>query len=77
MKNLRRSVRWSKTQRAFAAAISVKHPADILERWAKMREDFDNDPKKPNPYVEPRVRKCISVLLRISLAEDSVRKTLL
>ena len=22
-----------------------------------MREDFDTDPKKPNPYVEPRVRK--------------------
>ena len=22
-----------------------------------MREDFDSDPKKPNPYVEPRIRK--------------------
>lgn len=61
MKNLRRSIRWSKTQRVFAAAISAKHPKSVLERWMKMREDFDHDPKNPNPYVEPRVRKYILI----------------
>lgn len=61
MKNLRRSVRWSKTQQAFASAISAKHSDAVLERWAKMREDFNTDPKKPNLYVEPRVRKSVFV----------------
>ena len=26
-----------------------------------MRDDFDKDPKQPNPYDEPRVRKLITV----------------
>jgi hypothetical protein len=63
LKNLRRSVRWSKTQRAFASAICAKHPASDLERWTKTREDFDRDRGKPNPYVEPRVRKLIPAYL--------------
>ena len=57
MKNLRRSVRWSKIQRTFALAISAKYPPDILQRWTRIREDFDRNPKKLNPYVEPRIRK--------------------
>jgi hypothetical protein len=57
LKNLRRAVRWSNTQRSFASAISERHPASVITRWEKMRKDFDSDPKKPNPYVEPRVRK--------------------
>lgn len=61
MKNLRRSVKWSKTQRAFALAISAKHSADVIQRWTKMRDDFDSDPQKPNPYVEPRLSKSYTV----------------
>ena len=57
LKNLRRSVRWSKVQRAFASAIGAKQPTGVLQRWKKMRKDFDRDTNKPNPYVEPRVRK--------------------
>ena len=61
LKNLRRSVAWSKTQRSFALAISAKHPTHVLQQWKKMREDFDRDPAKPNPYEEPRVRKSFAV----------------
>jgi hypothetical protein len=57
LKNLRRSVTWSKTQRTFASTISARHTTGVLEQWTKMCEDFDKDPKKPNPYKEPRVRK--------------------
>ena len=60
LKNLRRSVAWSKTQRTFALAISAKHPPGVLRQWTKMREDFDKDSANPNPYEEPRVRKLIA-----------------
>lgn len=73
LKNLRRSVAWSKTQRTFALAISAKHPADVLQRWTKMREDFDKDSAKPNPYKEPRVRTSIAVFLYSITANSADR----
>ena len=57
LKNLRWSVKWSKTQWAFTSAISAKHPPEVLEQWAEMRKEFDDNRTKPNPYEEPRVRK--------------------
>ena len=54
LKNLRRSVAWRNSQRAFATAISGKHSKDVIKEWSKMRDAFDEDPTKPNPYVEPK-----------------------
>ena len=61
LKNLWRSLALSRTQRTFALAMSAKHPADVLQRWANMRDNFDKDPTKPNPYEEPHVRKLVAV----------------
>ena len=61
LKNLRRSVAWSNSQSAFATAISARHPKDIIEEWSKMREAFDKDSRKPNPYEEPKTCKLTAV----------------
>lgn len=61
MKNLRRSVTWSKSQRAFATAISAKHSEDVIKEWSEMRDAFDDDPMKPNPYEEPKTRQLATV----------------
>ena len=70
LKNLRRSIKWSKIQRAFASAISAKHPSGVLQRWTKMREDFDSNTDKPNPYAEPRASKLILVRFTHSPGAD-------
>lgn len=51
-KNLRRSVAWKKTQREVATLISGSYPADVVAKWHKMRDAYDNDPNMPNPYEE-------------------------
>ena len=56
LKNLRRSFIWGTTQRTFATAISDKHSDDVIEEWSKIRDAFDKDPTKPNPYEEPKAR---------------------
>ena len=61
LKNLRRSVTWSKSQRAFATAISAKHSEDIIQEWSKICEAFDEDPTKPNPYEEPKTHQSATV----------------
>lgn len=63
LKNLRRSVAWSKSQRAFAVAISAKHPEDIIKEWSEMREAFDKDATKPNPYEEPKTCQSATIFL--------------
>jgi hypothetical protein len=50
--NLRRSIAWSKSQREVADLVTGSHSADNVEKWRKMRDDFDEDPSKPNPYEE-------------------------
>jgi len=32
---------------------TARLPDDTLAEWVKMRETFDEDPAKPNPYEEP------------------------
>ena len=55
MKNLHRSVAWSNSQRAFANAISGKYLEGVIKKWSKARDEFDKDPKKKNPYEEPKI----------------------
>ena len=51
-RNLRRSVAWKKSQRDVANLISGSYTPDVVNRWYKMREDFDNVFSMPNPYEE-------------------------
>ena len=44
---------WSKTQRIIAENASARLEPDALADWVKVRQDFDRDPTKPNPYEEP------------------------
>ena len=67
MKNLRRSVRWGKSQRTFATAISSKHTDDVIQKWSEMRDVFDKDPMKPNPYEEPKAHQLTMTFCSILL----------
>ena len=51
-KNLRRSLAWSKSQRAVAALMSGSYDVATVKKWRKMREKYDLNPSKPNPYEE-------------------------
>lgn len=53
LKNLRRALTWSKTQRAVADKASESLPSTTIASWNKMRLEFDRDRHKPNPYEEP------------------------
>ena len=53
LKNLKKSLAWSKTQRAVANKAPESLPADTLAQWSTMRQEFDQDRAKPNPYEEP------------------------
>ena len=64
MKNLCHSMRWGKSQCAFATAISDKH-LDNVEKWSKMRDVFDKDPTKPNPYEEPKAHQLTTTFCSI------------
>lgn len=32
--------------------MSGSYSSDIVDKWRQMRNDFDRDPSKPNPYQE-------------------------
>jgi len=51
-KNLRRSLAWSKSQREIATLMSASYPVTTVDEWRKMRDEFDLDQSKPNPYEE-------------------------
>lgn len=51
-KNLRRSLIWKKSQREVATLMSGAFDPDTVGKWRKMRELFDLDQTKPNPYEE-------------------------
>ena len=53
LKNLQKSLTWSKTQRAIAKKVSECLAPDTLAAWTKLRQDFDQDQKNTNPYEEP------------------------
>jgi len=61
-KNLRQSLIWSKSQREVANLISESYPADVVNKWRKMRDDFDRDSSRPNPYEEVNNRKTCRIL---------------
>ena len=42
--------------------MSESYPADVVSQWRKMREDFDRDPSKLNPYEEVDDRMSFSFL---------------
>ena len=51
-KNLRRSLLWSNSQREVANLICKSHPKELVKTWKQMRDRFDRDSSKPNPYEE-------------------------
>lgn len=51
-KSLQRSLAWSKSQREVATLMSKSYKNPIVDKWHKMRKEFDLDPSKPNPYKE-------------------------
>lgn len=63
LKNLERALAWGKTQRAVATNASKTLPDDTLADWNKMRQEFDRDPTKPNPYEEPETCKYLDSLI--------------
>lgn len=42
--------------------MSSSYPKDVVKKWSKMRDDFDQDSSKPNPYQESEERTDFSVL---------------
>jgi hypothetical protein len=69
-RNLRRSLAWRKSQREVATLISESYPAAIVDKWRIMRENFDRDRSKPNPYKEVEEREfpyllCLSSFLLV------------
>jgi len=67
VKNLRKSLSWSKTHRAVAKNASKCLSASMLADWNKMREDFERDGTKSNPYEEPETCKLLRIRFRLSL----------
>ena len=59
-RNLRRSLAWKKSQREVATLISGTYSTATVEKWCKMRDEFDLDNSKPNPYEEVDNRKSLS-----------------
>ena len=57
-KNLRRSLVWSKSQRKVATLVSESYLPTTVDEWRKMRDEFDLDQSKPNPYEEVDNRAC-------------------
>jgi hypothetical protein len=70
-RNLRRSFAWSKTQREVATLISKSYPAAVVNEWRKIRDDFDRDPLKANPYEEVEQRTIFSIVAYSSLLPGS------
>lgn len=54
LKNLRRSLAWGSSQREAATSLSQKYLQGTIDEWTEMRNKFDEDPKSPNPYKEPK-----------------------
>ena len=57
-KNLRLSLAWSKSQREVATLVSGSYLDATVNEWRKMREEFDLDQSKPDPYEEVDNRSC-------------------
>ena len=47
--------------------MSGSYPANVVAKWCEMREDFDRDSSKPNPYeeVDNRMTSLILKLLHV------------
>ena len=54
LKNLRRSLGWGKPQQEAATLLSQKYPKETINEWMEMHNNFDKNPKNPNPYKEPK-----------------------
>ena len=67
-RNLRRSFAWSKSQREVANLMSGSYPTPTVDNWRKMRDEFDLDPSKPNPYKEVDNCTCFPI---VNLIPDS------
>jgi len=82
LKNLEKALVWSETQRAVANNASNRLPPETLANWDKMRQDFDRDNEKPNPYAEPDTCKshrvfCMFPLLILAvMTMESLRRQL-
>ena len=68
LKNLRKAHTWSKKQRAVADNASKCLPTTTVTDWTKMRQEFDQDCKKPNPYEEPETCKFLYSFLALLCA---------
>jgi len=49
-----RAWKWSKSQQAVATSLGEAVSPDTLLAWQKMVKDYKTDPKKPNPFTEPK-----------------------
>ena len=65
-KCLRRSLAWKKSQREVATMMSNAFDPATVDKWRKMRDEFDLDGSMPNPYEEPDNRT-FSFLRRLHL----------
>lgn len=63
LKNLQKSLFWSKTQHTVVNKASECLPTDTLIDWNKMQQEFDQDHTKPNPYEEPDTCKFVRLFL--------------
>ena len=55
-----RAWKWSKSQRAVATSLGEAVSPQTLQAWQKMVDDYNSDPKKPDPYTEPKNSTSIS-----------------
>ena len=70
-KNLRLALAWSKSQREVADLASASYSTATVDEWHKIRNEFDLDQSKPNPYEEVDNRSCSFSFDRHSLLISS------
>ena len=54
LKNLRQSLTWGKSQQEAAASLSQNYLQGTINEWTEMCNKFNEDPKSPNLYKEPK-----------------------
>ncbi|KAF9789306.1 hypothetical protein BJ322DRAFT_1000561 [Thelephora terrestris] len=74
-KNLRRSLAWSRSQREVANLVSQSYSPETVDVWRKMRDEFDLDQSKPNPYKEVENRTTMKQLKLALLKEEAAELT--
>jgi hypothetical protein len=58
---LRTAVMMSQKQQLHHQELTATFNSKIIQEWEKMVESWDNDPRAPNPYMEPIISKSLSL----------------